>query len=301
MDAPRAVLVVNARSRRAGAVHDRLAPALERRGVVVDAVHAVHDPARDLAAVVTQVLAAEPAMLVVAGGDGTLASVVDHLTGRRTVLGYLPLGTTNNTGRSLGIPLRLGAALDVDAHGRTVQVDLGDANGDLFTNLVSVGVSSVVAGRTPHALKQHLGRGAYALTAARTLLTHEPFEAHVDVDGQRWTVRTHQLNIANGRVHAGVAVASDATIDDRLLTAWALGGASRTSTLAATAAQALTPWRPGTRKGHRTGVRVRVVTDRVLRLDVDGELTGVVGPDTPLEVRVSPAALRVRVPVVNTV
>lgn len=301
MNAPHAVLVVNARSRRARAVHDRLAPALARRGVVVDAVHVVHDPARELVDVVTGVLADEPAMLVLAGGDGTLASVVDHLAGRSTVLAYLPLGTTNNTGRSLGIPLRLGAALDVVARGRTAQVDLGDANGDLFTNLVSVGVSSVVAGRTPHALKRHLGRGAYALTAARTLLTHEPFEAHVDVDGQAWTVRTHQLNVANGRVHAGVAVASDATIDDRLLTAYALGGASRTSTALATAAQALTPWQPGTRKGHRPGVRVRVVTDRVLRLDVDGELTGVVGPGTPLVVTVAPAALRVRVPAVNTV
>lgn len=291
-----AVLVVNARSRRAARVHDRLAPALARRGVAVTAVHVVHDPARDLVPVVVAALADDPPLLVLAGGDGTLASVVDHLAGRPTALGYLPLGTTNNTGRSLGIPLRLGAALDVVAHGRTASVDLGDANGDLFTNLVSVGVSSVVAGATPHALKRHLGRAAYALTAARTLLTHEPFEAVVEVDGRAWTVRTHQLNVANGRVHAGVPLASDATIDDRLLTAYALGGAVRASTALATAAQALTPWQPGSRKGHRAGTHVRVVTDRVLRLDVDGELTGVVGPDAPLEVRVTPAALRVRVP-----
>lgn len=296
MDAPDAVLVVNARSRRAGVLQDRLAPALVRRGVAVDAVHVVHDPARDLVAVVTAALAGAPGMLVLAGGDGTLASVVDHLAGSPTVLGYLPLGTTNNTARSLRVPLRLGAALDVVAHGRTAHVDLGDADGDLFSNMVSVGVSSVVAGRTPHALKRHLGRGAYALTAAGALRRHVPFTAHVEVDGRAWTVRTHQLNVANGRVHAGVALASDAWIDDRLLTAYALGGASRASTAAAAVTQAATPWRAGGAKGHRSGTHVRVVTDRVLPLDVDGEVTGVVGPDAPLDVRVAPGALRVRVP-----
>lgn len=296
MSAPRAVLVVNARSRRAGALQHRLAPALARRGVVLDAVRVVRDPARDLVDVVTGLLDAAPGMLVLAGGDGTLASVVDHLAGRPTVLGYLPLGTTNNTGRSLGLPLRLGAALDVVAHGRTARVDLGDAGGDLFSNLVSVGVSSVVAGRTPHGLKRALGRGAYALTAAAALHRHPPFTAHVEVDGRTWTVRTHQLNVANGRVHAGVPVAADAWIDDHLLTVYALGGPARGSTVLAAAAQAATPWRAGTVKGHRTGTHVRVVTDRVLPLDVDGEVTGVVGPDAPLDVRVAPAALRVRVP-----
>ncbi|QCB92407.1 diacylglycerol/lipid kinase family protein [Cellulomonas shaoxiangyii] len=294
--APEAVVVVNARSRRGAALHDRIAPALTERGVRVLDVHVVRDPAAQLPDLLPRVLATDPEMLVLGGGDGTLATVVDHLAGRRTVLGYLPLGTTNNTGRSLGLPLRLGAALDVVAHGRTVGVDLGRANGDWFANLVSVGLSSEVAGRTPHALKRHLGRAAYALTAARALATHRPFEAEVTVDGRVLHVRTHQLNVANGRVHAGTAIAADAGIDDRLLVAYALGGAHPASVLAAAAHQATTPWRPLGHKGHVTGTEIRVVTDRVLRLDVDGELTGTVGPDEPLLVHVDAGALRVRVP-----
>lgn len=222
--APEAVVLVNARSRRGAALHGRIAPALEARGVRVRDVHVVRDPGAQLPDLLPRVLADEPPVLVVGSGDGTLAAVVDHLAGRRTVLGYLPLGTTNNTGRSLGLPLRHGAALDVVAHGRTVSVDLGRANDDRFANLVSVGLSSEVAGRTPHLLKRRLGRVAYAVTAARALATHRPFEAEVTVDGRTWHVRTHQLNVANGRVHAGTPIAADAGIDDRLLVAYALGG-----------------------------------------------------------------------------
>lgn len=294
--APEAVVVVNARSRRGAVLHDRIAPALAARGVRVLDVHVVRDPGAELPELLPRVLAGEPELLVVGSGDGTLAAVVDHLAGRRTVLGYLPLGTTNNTGRSLGLPLRLGAALDVVAHGRTVSVDLGRANGDWFANLVSVGLSSEVAGRTPHLLKRRLGRAAYALTAARALATHRPFAAEVTVDGATWHVRTHQLNVANGRVHAGTAIAADAGIDDRLLVAYALGGGHPASAVAAAAHQATTPWRPLGHKGYVTGAEVRVVTDRVLRLDVDGELTGTVGPDEPLVVQVDAGALRVRVP-----
>lgn len=294
--APDAVVLVNARSRRGAALHARIAPALEARGVRVLAEHVVHDPGAELPELLPRVLADEPPMLVVGSGDGTLAAVVDHLAGRSTVLGYVPLGTTNNTGRSLGLPLRLGAALDVVAHGRTVSVDLGRANGDWFANLVSVGVSSEVAGRTPHLLKRRLGRAAYALTAARALATHRPFEAEVTVDGRTWHVRTHQLNVANGRVHAGTPIAADAGIDDRLLVAYALGGDHPASVAAAAAHQATTPWRPLGHKGYVTGVQVRVVTDRRLRLDVDGELTGWVGPDEPLAVHVDAGALQVRVP-----
>ncbi len=290
--APEAVVVVNARSRRGAALHDRIAPALAARGVRVLDVHVVRDPGVELPELLPRVLADEPEMLVVGSGDGTLAAVVDHLAGRRTVLGYLPLGTTNNTGRSLGLPLRLGAALDVVAHGRTVSVDLGRANDDWFANLVSVGLSSEVAGRTPHLLKRHLGRAAYAGTAAAVLSRHRPFVAEVRSGGTTWRVRTHQLNIANGRMHGGSVIARDATLDDRLLVAYALGGPSRWSAVGAAARQALTPWQPVARKGYLTGTEFHVSTDAPLAVDVDGEISGT----TPVHVSVTAQALRVLVP-----
>jgi YegS/Rv2252/BmrU family lipid kinase len=231
-------------------------------------------------------------MLVVGAGDGTIASVVDHLAHSETVLGYLPLGTTNNFSRSLGLPRRLAAALDVVTDGRLDRVDLGRVDGDYFANLVSIGVSAEVAGRTPHRLKRHLGRTAYALTAAAALAGHRAFVAEVRSGDVTWEVETHQLNIANGRMHAGTPIARDARLDDRLLTAYALGGRSRLSTASAAARQALTPWEPVEQKGHLSATSFTVTTDVPMAVDVDGEVQG----RTPIHVEVTAQALRVMVP-----
>jgi len=286
------VLLVNVRSRR-GARHHRLARALlEARGFTVIAEHLVSDPAGQLPVLLPKILAERPRLLVVGSGDGTIAGIVDHLAHTDTVLGYLPLGTTNNFGRSLGLPLRLADAVDVIANGKVADVDLGSVNGDLFANLVSIGVSAAVAGQTPHALKRHLGRGAYAMTGLRTLLTHRPFVADVSSGDITWRVATHQLNIANGRVHAGTPIATDASIDDRLLIAYALGGQNRFSTVRGAVHQALTPWQPVERKGYLTAAEFTVATNVPLPVDVDGEISG----QTPIHVKVTAQALRVFVP-----
>jgi diacylglycerol kinase (ATP) len=287
------VLLVNVRSRKGARYHSRVRAMLEARGLSVTAEYLVDDPAAQLPTLLPEILAARPPLLVVGSGDGTIASVVDHLAHTDTVLGYLPLGTTNNFGRSLGLPPRLDAAVDIIAHGNLGYVDLATVNGDFFANLVSIGVSAAVAAYTPHALKRRLGRGAYAATALRHLLSHRPFVAEVSSGHTSWRITTHQLNIANGRVHAGAIIAADASLDDRLLVAYALGGATRLSTVQAAIHQALTPWQPVKRKGYLSAMEFHVTTDVPQPVDVDGEITG----STPIHVRLSARALRVLVPV----
>lgn len=287
-----AVLLVNVRSRRGATRHADVRRLLTQRGYSIAVEHLVSDPAAELPHLLPRILEARPPLLVVGSGDGTVATVVDHLAHTDTVLGYLPLGTTNNFGRSLGLPLRLDEAVDVIAGGKVVDVDLGRVNGDYFANLVSIGISAAVAGRTPHQLKRRLGRTAYALTALRALATHSGFVAEVSSGGITWRVRTHQLNIANGLVHAGARIAQDAALDDRLLVAYALGGPSRFSAVTATVRQALTPWQPLARKAYVTGTEFAVTTSVPLPVDVDGEVSGT----TPLHVEVTGRALRVLVP-----
>jgi diacylglycerol kinase (ATP) len=184
-----AVLLVNTKSRRGARHYDEVRALLQDRGFTITAEYAVADPASQLPKLLPEILAERPPLLVVGSGDGTVATVVDHLAYTDTVLGYLPLGTTNNFGRSLGLPLRLEPAVDVIAHGKVAEVDLGRVNEDVFANLVSLGISAVVAGRTPHALKRRLGRASYALTSMRALFSHRPFTAEVSSGGVTWRVR----------------------------------------------------------------------------------------------------------------
>ncbi|MEQ1502402.1 MAG: diacylglycerol kinase family protein [Myxococcota bacterium] len=66
------------------------------------------------------------AAVVGAGGDGTLGTVATHLAGIELPLGILPLGTANDTARSLGIPLELEAAVAAFATGQILRMDVGE-------------------------------------------------------------------------------------------------------------------------------------------------------------------------------
>src|SRR5690242_20366013 len=57
-------------------------------------------------------------LLIVGGGDGTVAAAAAALAGTETLLGILPLGTLNHFARDLGIPTTLDEAAKLLA-GRT--------------------------------------------------------------------------------------------------------------------------------------------------------------------------------------
>lgn len=252
----------------------------------------------DLASTLRKALLLEPDLLVVAGGDGTVGTAAGLLAHRDTALGVIPLGTMNNFARSLGVPLDVPAAVRTIAAGKVADVDLGrvdHAGGvQVFATLTSVGVSVEVARRTPHRLKRLIGPAAYAATALAVLPAHAPFQATVRTgDGRGESFFTHQLNVANGRFHAGRVIAADASIDDHQLVVYRLGGRGRAGLSVATLAHVV---RGASR--HLVGTaflatsQVHLVTDPVLAVEVDGE----VRVRTPITVSTEAEALRVMVP-----
>ncbi|MEV5576132.1 diacylglycerol kinase family protein [Spirillospora sp. NPDC052269] len=312
----RAVLIVNARSRRGRRLHGRARTLLSNAGLEFAEVVPVTDPA-GLRPLFRRVLADAPDLVVVGGGDGTVAEAVRHLAHRDVALGVLPLGTTNNFARSLELPMDLGGAVGVLASGKVADVDVGwfegtrdtaapsgdtappsgdtavPADGHVFANMVSLGLSVEVARHVPHELKRVLGRPAYALTAARLLPRHRAFRATIEIDGETTEVETHQLNIANGAHHSGQRIARDASPDDRLLAVYRLGDGRRLRLASATARHVLTgPWRTLEEDAFLTTQHVRIATDPPLPVDVDGEIRA----RTPVTVTLLGNALRVIVP-----
>src|SRR5688572_19466930 len=85
-------------------------------------------------------LGAEPTLVVVGGGDGTLRVAAGLLAGTEHVLGILPLGTMNRFARSLGIPMEFEDALATLMNGVDQRVDLGEMNGEVFLNSCMLGV-----------------------------------------------------------------------------------------------------------------------------------------------------------------
>ncbi|SDY93768.1 lipid kinase, YegS/Rv2252/BmrU family [Micromonospora pattaloongensis] len=288
----RAALVVNARSRRGRQLYDRARSGLAAAGFTLLGTYPVHR-AGELERSLAAAAALGPDLLVVGGGDGTISAAARLLAHRDIALGLLPLGTTNNFARTVGIPLDLDAAVAVLAKGKVIDVDLGLVGETRFTNHIGVGLSADVMLRTPPRLKRAVGRLAYPMTALALLTRHRPLRATVRAGGREHEFVTHQLYVANGGFHAGRPITAGTDADDRLLVAYAVGGPSTRELLRETARNAAT--------GHRRTLddvpflavgELRLETDRPARVEIDGELCG----ETPLRIGLDPNALRVMAP-----
>jgi YegS/Rv2252/BmrU family lipid kinase len=288
----RAVLVVNAHSRQGKRLSDAARARLTAAGFDLLEAYAVDRPA-ELEATLTAALDRQPDLLVTGGGDGTISTAARMLAHRDVALGLLPLGTTNNFARTVGVPLDLGAAVATLTEGKVIDVDLGLAGATAFTNHVGVGLSADLMLAAPRLLKRLIGRTAYPITALGLLARHRPLRVVVRADGREHTFVTHQLYVANGGFHAGRPITADAHADDRLLVAYPVGGGGRWGLLRETARNAAT--------GHRRTLgeepflavgELWLETDRPARVEVDGEPSG----RTPLRVGLAPNALRVMAP-----
>jgi diacylglycerol kinase family enzyme len=82
---------------------------------------------------------------VAAGGDGTIGAVASQLAGSGLPLGILPLGTSNDTARSLGVPLDLVVAAGAIAAGQPMAIDAGQA----LPALTAPGAFSATAASPP--------------------------------------------------------------------------------------------------------------------------------------------------------
>jgi YegS/Rv2252/BmrU family lipid kinase len=288
----RAVLVVNAHSRRGRQLYDDARARLVALGFALLGTYPV-DPPGELEQSIAAAVGLGPDLLVVGGGDGTISTAARMLAHRDIALGLVPLGTTNNFARTVGLRPGLDHAVTTLADGKVIDVDLGLAGDMPFANHVGVGLSADVMLNAPRPLKRFTGRLAYPITALALLTRHRPLRAVVRTNGRELEFVTHQLYVANGGYHAGRPITADANADDRLLVAYPVGGPTRRELLRETARNAAT--------GHRRTLvdepflavdQLRLETDRPANIEVDGEPRG----QTPLRIGLDPNALRLMAP-----
>ena len=106
----RALMLVNPNARRGG---EALEPVIERlaRGGVDAVIERFETPDEVSADIVRRRHEAD--MVIVCGGDGTIASGALAVEECGLPLGIIPMGTANDLARTLGIPMDLGEAADV--------------------------------------------------------------------------------------------------------------------------------------------------------------------------------------------
>ena len=116
-------------------------------------------------------------MVVAIGGDGTFNEVVDGLlaTGLDTPIGYIPAGSTNDFGSSLGIPMNLLAAAEDIVTGVPADLDIGKFNDRYFSYVASFGAFTQTSYSAPQDMKNLLGHTAYILEGIKDIPAIRPW------------------------------------------------------------------------------------------------------------------------------
>ncbi len=168
-------------------------------------------PPERLAHAVWEARARGALVVFVGGGDGTISTAASVLAGTPTALGVLPLGTRNHFALDLGLARDLPRAVQAYADGSIQAIDIGEVNGRVFVNNLSLGLypAAVTDGARHH---QHLGvpKGAalaFALLGALWRLPrvrvhiHAPglFEDHAGCDAPFVMVGNNEYAFEAGR------------------------------------------------------------------------------------------------------
>lgn len=235
-------------------------------------------------------------VVVAAGGDGTVNTVAGSLAGTGKILGVLPVGTLNHFAKDLQIPLDLAEAIATISDGHSVEIDIGEVNGNFFINNSSLGLyPSIVTERQKH---QRLGAGKWSafMWAAWAVLKRYPFvDVRLSLDGMSFNRRTPFVFIGNNRYEMeGFRIGARSCLSEGRLSLYTTNRTSRMG-LFILALRALM----GRLKVDKDFLEVCAseiwidTRHRRVRVALDGEVM-IITP--PLHYRILPQSLRVMVP-----
>lgn len=110
-------------------------------------------------------------LIICSGGDGTIDEVVTGMMHRerKTSIGYIPTGTTNDFANSLYIPRDLLKAADTAVNGVPFSCDIGVFNDDVFVYIAAFGLFTDVSYQTKQEMKNIFGHLAYVLEGSKRI------------------------------------------------------------------------------------------------------------------------------------
>lgn len=137
--------------------------------------------------------------MLAGGGDGTISAAAAVSWKHRMPLGVIPAGTMNLFARSLKLPLDIWEVLDVLAHGRIIDADIGSANGRAFVHQFSTGLHArMVRYRESYSFGSRLGKMSASVRAAISVIFNPPeFDVDINVDGKRERRRISAISVSN--------------------------------------------------------------------------------------------------------
>ena len=232
------------------------------------------------------------ALVVAAGGDGTVRECFEGLANPEIPVGMLPLGTANVLALELGAPRDVERAVEVFAAGRARPIDVARVNGRLSFLVTSAGIDAETVREVELRRRGPITKWSYVPAFLAALRRTGRVRMAVEVDGARLPGTFGMVLVSNVRFYGGVLRLDPAArIDDGLFEVYLFPTARIPELCAAFVRGVL---------HHLPGGAVERVRARSVRLEADGPVPYQVDGDTgamlPLHLEVQPVRYRVLAP-----
>ncbi|WP_164233804.1 diacylglycerol kinase [Microbacterium hydrocarbonoxydans] len=193
----------------------------------------IGESAQDAQRLAAQAVNERPRALVVVGGDGTLAGILDAIADAAVPVVLVPAGTGNDLARSLELPRSdPAAAVDLVFTGIAREIDLGEVRSGArvtpFLTVAALGFDARVSDRT-NRLRWPPGALRYYLALLIELIRLRPTDFRITIDDGAPTMARGTL-IAVGNTESyggGMPMCRGAVPDDGVLDVVTVGVLSR--------------------------------------------------------------------------
>jgi len=154
-------------------------------------------------------------VIVSVGGDGTINEIINGMPDIDKPMGILPIGTGNDFARSCSMqPGELEKAVDVLLAHDVKEIDVGEANGRRFVNVMGLGFEGRAndIGKMLSFLK---GTPKYLIAIGGTYLTYRKMPLKINFNDVEIDEKVFLMSIGNGwNVGGGLQLTPKAKLDD---------------------------------------------------------------------------------------
>ena len=157
--------------------------------------------------------------VLVAGGDGTVDNVVNHMK-RLNInipIAILPVGTANDFAKFIGMPQDVELACEQILNSRVKNVDVGKINDKYFINVASTGLFTDVSQKTDVNLKNTIGKLAYYVKGIEQIPNFRKLKIKVTSEEMVYDGDMYLMLVFNGQTAGNFKLAYKSQIDDGML------------------------------------------------------------------------------------
>jgi diacylglycerol kinase (ATP) len=225
-------------------------------------------------------------VVLVAGGDGTVAPAAIALLETEATLGILPFGSNMNIAHGLGIPLEPIEAARVIAERRVKRSDVGEVAGKVFFETCGVGIDADAFGAARLAER---GQWRPAFRRIVRWATAKSHRVEITVDGKTERHRVLQILIVNSPYYGwALPIVPNADMTDGQLDVAIFPRKGRLQLLG-WMAQIWRTGRPGKPPRVLHGKVIEIASSEPVPVHADGQIAG----RLPVTARCCEGALRV--------